>query len=67
MQTFGIHKSPQGEFVDGPYGVFSSSNANISGEVEFNSGAIHRWTGTEWKKLDGLKSPDIGIFIAVLE
>ena len=67
MQTFGVPESPPGEFADGPYGVFSSSEAINPGEIEFSSGAVFRWSGTEWMFLEHNISPDIGIFVTAVK
>ena len=67
MQTFGVPESPPGEFADGPYGVFSSSEAISPGEIELSSGGVYRWNETEWERLEDLESSDIGIFVATTQ
>ncbi len=60
MQTFGIPSNPPADVKIGPYGLFSSSTAILSGTVTLSGGDnIYRWTGSSWAK----DSFDLGIFI----
>jgi len=64
METFGIPGSTPSEVANDPYGVFTSSENELSGKV---TGVSHLWTGSEWESLDNGNSSDIGIFVRIGE
>jgi len=62
METFGVPGEAPGEVVAGPYGLFSSDSASLSGTATIAEGGLYRWTGSQWSDKDLLKT---GIFIGV--
>lgn len=65
METFGVPKVPTSDVASGPYGVFSSV-ATIMGTVEISSGALYKWSGSDWSSVSG-ETSGIGIFIGLSE
>jgi len=63
METFGVPKEAQGEVTSGPFGVFTSSKAAVSGTVVLEGTNIYNYSGFDWTKLESGKSSNTGIFI----
>ena len=63
MHTVGYPGDAPAEVKNGPFGVFSSSSDAFSGNVDL-SGTVYRYNGSDWEKIDGSTSEDIGIFIS---
>lgn len=61
METFGIPDEAPGEVVAGPYGLFSSSESDLDGEVKMN-GQIYHYSGSAWE--DSF-SEATGIFVGI--
>ena len=61
METFGIPKEPPAEVKSGPYGIFSSEDTSLKGDVELDSYSVYHFDGKDWEKA----SFDSGIFIGV--
>jgi hypothetical protein len=40
MSSFGVEKAPQTEIKSGPYGVFTSNNAELSAEVIIEGASV---------------------------
>lgn len=67
METFGVPAEAPGEVVSGPYGVFSSEDVSLAGDVSVFDGAIYKWDGTEWTEEIGGDALSTGIYIGVSE
>jgi len=65
METFGIPET-LANIQSGPYGVFSSLEASIEGQVTL-AGKINLWNGNSWKQLAGSKTSELGIFVGTSE
>lgn len=64
MLTFGVPEMPSGNVTDGPYGIFTSTDDRVPGEVSLGSGMIQRWDDGSWEELDNNEASDLGIFVA---
>jgi len=64
MNTFGAPSGYSSQPVEGPYGVFSSSESTVTGNVSLSGGKIEGFMDGKWEQLQGEKSSDIGIFMA---
>lgn len=67
MDVFGVSELPDGELVSGPYGIFSSEEGKLSGEIDNKSGEAYSWSGSSWDKLSNGEASDIGYFIITSE
>ncbi|MGB6882184.1 MAG: hypothetical protein WBD86_02700 [Microgenomates group bacterium] len=67
METFGVPGDPPGDLAAGPYGVFSSSEAELAGIASISSGTLYGWTGKKWVGLSGGDTSAPGIFIGTSE
>lgn len=63
METFGVPKEVPAEVVSGPFGIFTSSKATVSGTVSLEGNNIYLYSGSSWTKLESGKSSNTGIFI----
>lgn len=63
METFGVYADPPASLRVGPWGVFSSGTAKISGKVDLGSTKVLRASGTKWEELTSGVTTDLGIFI----
>lgn len=59
MDTFGLPSKYNGEVTSGPYGIFSSSNDEHSGDL---NSEFSRFDGIEWLPASN-SSDDIGVFV----
>lgn len=64
METFGVLTPVNFEISSGPYAVFSSVDKKLPGKVSLGSGDVYHLENDSWKKIDGGKSPNIGIFVS---
>ena len=63
METFGVPSEVTGTLASGPFGVFSSAAAGVSGTVKLEGTTIYKGTTSTWQKIEAGKSADIGIFV----
>jgi hypothetical protein len=64
METFGVAVDTPTNPTAGPIGVFSSAPSALPGTVNLEGVNIYKETASDWTKLEGGKSSDIGVFIA---
>lgn len=63
MNTFGVKDAPS-EVKNGPYGVFTSSEDAVPGEINL-SGSVYSLKDGKWKSLSGSKVDNTGIFLSI--
>jgi len=63
MNTWGFPESVDVYISYGPYGIFSSLNNALPGEVSIKGNIISFWNGEKWETLSGTSVKNIGIFI----
>ena len=67
--TIGLFQMPESKVIAGPYGVFTSSSSQASGEVTFKlpdshqTGKIMVWSNKKWSELKSTVSAD-GSFVS---
>lgn len=66
METFGVPKDVKGELQAGPYGVFSSLESDVGGEVEMDGTNQYVWDD-KWVELESGKTSKLGIFVGTSE
>jgi hypothetical protein len=67
METFGIPLATPGALTSGPWGVFSSSSASFTAEVDLGSAKVYRASGTKWLEVAKAADFDFGIFVGTSE
>ncbi len=63
MQTFGIPNPPE-NITAGPYGVFSSVEDEVPGDIKLG-GTIYMYDDGKWTELASTASENIVIFLSV--
>jgi len=66
MSTFGVPDKFEGSLSEGPYGVFSSFEKAMPGEVSLD-GNVYQWVDGEWEMLEGGEASDLGVFVSASE
>lgn len=62
METFGLPDAFSGTVAEGPYGIFSSSESALVGELTMGSNVVYTYDGSSWVKVESSFEP--GIFIS---
>ncbi len=63
MNTIGIPDNILGSIEGGSYGIFSSTERDVSGKIDANFENIYYWNNDKWEKLEDSKSTNIDIFV----
>ena len=63
MSSVGLPDGFEGEVDSGPYGIFTSSEDEVSGTVDAGFDNVYLWDGKEWKQLTDNSASDVGIFL----
>lgn len=61
METFGLPKEAPSDVKSGPYGLFYSEAASLTGEAQMGSNIVYRYAGSDWQK----NSFDSGFFVGL--
>jgi hypothetical protein len=61
METFGLPDGFSGTVASGPYGLFSSSETALKGQVSMGSNVVYTYSGSSWVKAESSFEP--GIFV----
>ena len=61
MESFGVPSEAPGDVKTGPFGLFYSEDASLSGEAKMGDNTIYRYTSSGWEK----DSFDSGIFVGL--
>lgn len=62
METFGVPGDVKGSLEAGPFGVFSSIESAIGGDVEMGGATMYVWDDG-WDELKGGSTSNLGIFV----
>lgn len=63
MNTIGLPDGYSDKVNAGPYGIFTSSESEVKGDLDVEFKEIVHWDGGSWTKLETKNSPDVGIFV----